>query len=421
MTAQHELDLILDAFFVDGTDELADRVIDAALDQIDHTDQRRRMRTPRRFQTMSLPLRFAAAAMIGVIALGGAFLLWKPFQSGVGSQATPAPAWTTTGARAVDAQSLMAVRLDDGRVLVMGGGGPTGASAVAEIYDPRAGAWNATDSMPYPRAFPFATLLKDGRVLVVGGDDPGSFEADLFDPRSGTWTATTPPRQPRGQPSALTLRDGRVLVVGGTSGGASGPQAELYDAVRATWTATAPMQVARANPAMSLLPDGRVLVAGGFAGDIGNTLGETAEIYDPMADIWTETGAMHASRVFAATTVLGDGRVLIVRGGRTGDVYDPATRVWTPTGPMQESYPDDAVVVAATLPDGTVYHTRGGGTGQTYDPGTNQWTRVPSGPSASNVLSATPLLDGRVLIVESSKSGGGGTPSAELLNPAALP
>ena len=44
MTDQRELDRLLDAFFVEGTDELADRVIDAALDQIDHTQQRRALR-----------------------------------------------------------------------------------------------------------------------------------------------------------------------------------------------------------------------------------------------------------------------------------------------------------------------------------------------------------------------------------------
>ena len=38
------LDRLLGAFFVEGTDELADRVIDAALDQIDHTRQRRAAR-----------------------------------------------------------------------------------------------------------------------------------------------------------------------------------------------------------------------------------------------------------------------------------------------------------------------------------------------------------------------------------------
>ena len=44
MTDQRELDRLLGAYFVEGTNELADRVIDAALDQIDHTQQRRPLR-----------------------------------------------------------------------------------------------------------------------------------------------------------------------------------------------------------------------------------------------------------------------------------------------------------------------------------------------------------------------------------------
>ena len=50
MTDQRELDRLLVAFFVEGTNELADRVIDAALDQIDHTRQRRPLRAPWRFR-----------------------------------------------------------------------------------------------------------------------------------------------------------------------------------------------------------------------------------------------------------------------------------------------------------------------------------------------------------------------------------
>ena len=84
MTDQRELDRLLGAYFVDGTDELADRVIDAALDQIDHTDQRRAMRLPRRFPTMTMPIRIAAAAVIGVLAVGGAYYLSRPAQPSVG-------------------------------------------------------------------------------------------------------------------------------------------------------------------------------------------------------------------------------------------------------------------------------------------------------------------------------------------------
>jgi len=90
MTDQRELDRLLGAFFADGTDELADRVIDAALDQIDHTRQRRALRMPRRFPTMTMPIRLAAAAVIGALAVGGAFYLLKPDQPAVGGP-SPAP------------------------------------------------------------------------------------------------------------------------------------------------------------------------------------------------------------------------------------------------------------------------------------------------------------------------------------------
>jgi len=89
MTDRRELDRLLGAFFADGTDELADRVIDAALDQIDHTRQRRALRMPRRFPTMTMPIRLAAAAVIAALAVGGAFYLLKPGQPEVGG-ASPA-------------------------------------------------------------------------------------------------------------------------------------------------------------------------------------------------------------------------------------------------------------------------------------------------------------------------------------------
>jgi hypothetical protein len=83
MTDQRQLDRLLDAFFVEGTDELADRVIDGALDQIDHTRQRRVLRTPRRFSSMNMPSRVAAAAVVGALAVGGALYLSRPGQVAV--------------------------------------------------------------------------------------------------------------------------------------------------------------------------------------------------------------------------------------------------------------------------------------------------------------------------------------------------
>ena len=51
MTDQRELNRMLRAFLVEGPDELADRVIDAALDVVDHTQQRPAVRMPWRLPT----------------------------------------------------------------------------------------------------------------------------------------------------------------------------------------------------------------------------------------------------------------------------------------------------------------------------------------------------------------------------------
>ncbi len=84
MTDQRELDRLLDAFFVEGTDELADRVIESALEQIDHTPQRRGIRAPLRFAMMKMATRVAAAVVIGVLAVGGTLYLIRPSQPAFG-------------------------------------------------------------------------------------------------------------------------------------------------------------------------------------------------------------------------------------------------------------------------------------------------------------------------------------------------
>ena len=65
----------------------------------------------------------------------------------------------------------IAVRLHDGRVLIVGDGG-----FATQLYDPSAGSWSAVTPMPAPRASGAAILLRDGSVLIVGG--PGKNPVD---------------------------------------------------------------------------------------------------------------------------------------------------------------------------------------------------------------------------------------------------
>ena len=133
-----------------------------------------------------------------------------------------------------------AVRLLDGRVLVVGGypGDEPTTLTSAELYDPNSGTWSATGSMLRPHGgFP-ATLLRDGRVLVGDVDDPGADTpvagAEVYDPASGTWTVTGKMVTPdRGLGSAAARRQGaRHASFGAT---------ELYDPESDTWIATGQM------------------------------------------------------------------------------------------------------------------------------------------------------------------------------------
>ena len=115
-----------------------------------------------------------------------------------------------------------AVRLLDGRVLVIGGSGGEFDPATAELYDPVSGTWSATGNMLNIRDGLPPVLLLDGRVLVgdvVDGTDGHRdlYGAELYDPATGTWTASGPMVGDSPGDVPTVLRDGRVLVVGETA------------------------------------------------------------------------------------------------------------------------------------------------------------------------------------------------------------
>ena len=178
------------------------------------------------------------------------------------------------GAMAEDRFGHDAVRLADGRVLIVGGTHwfvrrPGVPLASAEIYDPATGRFHPTHGpMAFARDRPTATLLPDGTVLVAGGQNGAEepVQAELFDPKSETFrTLPSPLTAPRMAHSAASLPDGTVLLSGGWSVplAATTGSVEMFDPETQTFAAAPPLPAGAHDQALLVFPSGLVLIAGG--------------------------------------------------------------------------------------------------------------------------------------------------------------
>ncbi|WP_263366692.1 Kelch repeat-containing protein [Edaphobacter bradus] len=279
--------------------------------------------------------------------------------------------WKLAAAMHVARAAHVAVRLEDGRVLVIGGY-TVGFNPLssAEIYDPSTNMWSLTGSMNDARAEDFtAELLPGHKVLVAGGFGKSGVlkSAEIYGEASGTWTRTSSMNVERAEFATVVLRgegrdegnDGddnrRILVIGGYTNAGPIPTAtaEIFDSATEMWTLTGSMNIGRADEAAVRLRDGRILVAGAAVDSVPDATA-AAEIFDPDTGQWATTASMTSPRdeVEFAGVLLPDGRVL-VPGGFTAldtpvssaDLYDPKSRTWTQAGSMSVSRGGHAVLV----------------------------------------------------------------------------
>lgn len=246
--------------------------------------------------------------------------------------------WSYTGSLNVARENPVVVVLNNGKVLVTGGMmRATGTTylASAEIYDPDTGTFTYVNSMPQARGSATGALMSNGNVFVAGGYNSSNGQmksAVIYNPTLNTWTSISSQMNSlhsEGGAVTLLLQDGRMLIAGGWSPSLGVWTIDIYNPTTNSFVAAANLPQfshGRGGITGHVRSDGVVVFFGGSSGD--GAMADTAVLYDPTSNTMaTEGNVMRWSRYNHASTVLNDGRILIIGGdyfnSTAADIYSP--------------------------------------------------------------------------------------------------
>ena len=287
------------------------------------------------------------------------------------------------------------------------------------------------------------SFLSDGKLLAVGGGAPTRATAWKFNPATERWEPAGTMNYPRWYPTCVTLGDdsGRVLVAGGSAfnGGLPVPQMEIYSESSNSFTrvwgpaGTGDTSADRAFPklyaGLHLTPNGEIFHT--RVGDRFGTPDRTATFAFTALDRgqWTEVTQAASdpdrqngfSVLMLKQTSTDPDRVLVVGGGATAntiavvDVPASPTSMW-----LTGTFPDGvarSLVSAVALPDSSVFICGGiPASGTPLNGGAAMLYRPPSGPGLGTLSTMDTLQFARqhhstALLLPSAKvmvSGGDG-------------
>jgi hypothetical protein len=203
--------------------------------------------------------------------------------------------FTPTGSMATERANHTATLLASGKVLIVGGWNghradgsddPPWDPLFAELFDPASGTFAETGSMSTTRIGHSAIRLNDGKVIVLGGIPstqnlhevlPDPQFAELYDPATGTFSSAGSFALTQTNYTVTLLNTGMILIAGGEQEGIALDLAELLDPATGNLTTTGGLVDKRAGHTATSLKDGRVLVTGGT--DANGSALATAELY----------------------------------------------------------------------------------------------------------------------------------------------
>jgi len=189
--------------------------------------------------SMTTPRNWPTATLLNngkVLLAGGNLGYWGSTLASAELYDPITETFTATGSMTFSREWSQTTLLNNGKVLVAGGWSIDVCCpftiANADLYDPATGTFTPAGSMTEGRAEHLATLLNDGNVLIAGGGvDPGGYSlasAELYDPATGAFTSTGSMNTPRRYFTATRLNNGKVLVAGGDDSYVLLASAELY-------------------------------------------------------------------------------------------------------------------------------------------------------------------------------------------------
>jgi N-acetylneuraminic acid mutarotase len=339
--------------------------------------------------------------------------------------------------------SASAALLNNGKVLIAGGLVASGPTNSVELYDPASNSFASAASLPTmntARSGATATLLANGKVLIAGGVGiSGALDSvELYDSVSNSFAASTPlMNEARVEAPATLLPNGKVLIAGGTNSSASVQfdSVELYDPASNSFTPAASlptMNAARIRATATLLPNGKVLIAGGFAHFPPAGSIDTVELYDPASNSFASAASlptMNTARFGATAALLANGKVLIAGGvGISGtldsvELYDSMSNSFAASTPLMNEPRTETTAIL--LHNGKVLIAGGVNSEQIlasvelYQPASNSFASAASLPTMNTArfgATTTLLADGKVLIA-GGIGNSGALDSVELYSP----
>jgi N-acetylneuraminic acid mutarotase len=341
--------------------------------------------------------------------------------------------------------------LADGRFVLVGGQRRQAHSASAIVYDPRTNHWTSVAAMHYPRSRHRALRLADGRLLVVGGEVPGarkvydgdkepaSIPAEIWDPRTNQWSLSASLKYASGSWAEPTLlADGRVKLAAVNNQESHSDVLEYYriwDPRDDSVTSLAHVRRTRPGGNALLYPDGHLLHMGGEDQTRASTTractaveedgdptddreskpkqsctpvvesardGKRLDYWDANHTAWREAEPAPASLNLMETYALDDGGVLAwKRPSQPDDLKQPMLR-WQPargwqTIPVPSLLTAGASLRAATLSDGELLLVVAGQHTLLWRPEEHEWIPIAQETSWDNIPRIVNAADGRTL------------------------